>query len=47
MMKNSPISRFDNLEFRLVEPNKIAVGGDGSDCRTYINFVESKVVSAL
>lgn len=40
------LSRFNDLEFRLLEQNKVIVGRDGGDDRIDIPFIERKVVLA-
>ena len=45
-MKDSSVSRFDDLEFKLVEPNKVIVGSDEGDGRTHIPSTEREVILA-
>lgn len=44
MMNDNSVSRFDDLEFKLVDPNKVIVGSDEGDGRAHMPFVEFKVV---
>ena len=46
MIKDSSVSRFDDLEFKLVEPNKVMVGREEGDGRIHTPIVACKVVLA-
>lgn len=39
MMNDSSVSRFDDLEFKFVEPNKVIVGSDEGVGRIHIPSV--------
>ena len=40
MTKDNSVSRFDDREFKLVEPNRVIVGSDEGVGRTHIPFAE-------
>jgi hypothetical protein len=46
MIKDSSVSRFDDREFKLVEPNKVIVGSDEGDGRTHIPSDECETILA-
>lgn len=45
-MKDNSVSKFDDREFKLVEPNKVIVGSDEGVGRIHIPFTDNKSVSA-
>jgi len=45
-MKDNSVSRFDDREFKLVEPNRVIVGSDEGAGRIHIPFIEYEPVPA-
>ena len=47
MIKDSSVSRFDDREFKLVEPNRVIVGSDEGVGRIQIPYREYKCVVSV